>query len=551
MPATKKRKKPAARRRSTSAEASRARAASGEEKRARRVSLAAWNPVFFGEYYVRPYDERWIGKLPRVACEQLGFAASVKRGVIITPPEFLTTTMISQLYPLWLTFRYAIAGQISKLTGMLLSEEQDLAERNLSVTAWHIEFNERLALDFCDSEGRPLIEPDPDEDKWTDSEIIVRRPSKSKDPTWQAKGLNSQGIQGARLMHLIGDDVVTPRSADSPAIQKKARRLWDMQVTTRVLEEGQALIGGNFNHPKDLLSSLAGRNSYKVYRRPSLHVKGKPDTPPADPRDEKAIVQMPERWTRERLMADLAEKAAVFPAVHLLRAASEGGEDLKAAWVKTIALSDVAKRPKWLIAIDPAPGAEVDPDPSFFALKVGALTPRHLQVVESIADRIGTTEQVELLTQKAREIMQRVHRVGGSFMGIAVSKIALDRYFRGAVEVGNPDLRPLLHEVSIGQGSKSDRISGLGPYAKSGWLQIVEEAWTEQTASQDHRDQDESLREQWVNFPTQNHDDRLDALDVLIRAARDKGGGETRVVSESDDPQADPSMTGDLLEREL
>jgi hypothetical protein len=107
----------------------------------------------------------------------LFFAIHVRRGIVWTPPEWLKTTTLSQLYPLWLTYRWAANGNIDRLAGMLMSEEQKLAQRNLGVVSWHIEFNERLQRDFLDDVGRPLVEPDPDADKWTDSEIVVRRGS--------------------------------------------------------------------------------------------------------------------------------------------------------------------------------------------------------------------------------------------------------------------------------------------------------------------------------------------------------------------------------------
>lgn len=516
---------------------------SAEERRLRRVETTAFNPVAFGEYYVRPYDENWSRPLPQLAGQMLGFAKSVRRGVVMTPPEFLKTTVLSQLYPLWLTYRYAATGKLGLLAGMLLSEEQGLAERNLSVIAWHIEHNERLAGDFVDVHGRPLVEPDPSEDKWTDDALIVRRPGVSKDPTWQAKGLNSQGIQGARLRHLIGDDVVTPRSADSPAIQRRAKRLWDTQVTTRVLEDGQALIAGNFNHPKDLLSELAGKSAYKVFKRPALHVKGKPETPPKNPRSRSAVLALPERWSRLRLLTELSEKPASFGAVYLLRAGAEGGTLLRSEWVGRIGREDLPKlNRRYLLAIDPAPGSETDPDPSFFSITAGCWTDRHLDVLESFAARLEPTEQVRVLGDFADRYAEL-----GPLVGIAVAKISLDRYFRGAVEVGRPDLRPLLHEVPLPpDASKTDRLALLGPYARSGWLRILETAWTEQTSSADDREQEESLSEQWTALPNQNHDDRLDSLDVLVREAR--RGGAQPVVSKKKpkDPTAEDLLTKEM-----
>lgn len=523
------------------------------ERREKRVALACANPVFYGETYIRPYDDNWDGPLPEVPRQMLAFAMSVRRGVIMTPPEFLKTTTVSQVYPLWLTYRYAQAGKLAALHGALMSELQELAERNLSVIAWHIENNPDLRRDFVDVHGRPLVEPDPEQDKWTDEEIIVRRSTPSKDPTWQAKGVKTT-IQGARLNHFIGDDMVTPGSAKSVAKQRDALNRWDTEVTTRLVANGQALIAGNFNHAKDLLSTVAARSSYKVLRRPSLHVPGNPEEAPEDPRDPTAIVALPEKWPRSRLLGELSEKPFQFPIIHLLRSATKGGTLLREAWVTRITLDDIPAQGRTILfSLDPAPGAEVDPDPSFFTITVGILTQKHLDIVESYAARMEPTEQVELLSA-----MVGSRREQGHVGGIGISKVALDKYARGAFEVGDPSLRPLLHPHSITEKdtTKTERLGQLGTYFKGGWARITEDAWHAKTSGPDDREQETTLAEEWVSLPMQRHDDRLDGVDVLVREALDRGGapgaqdnvfageGETDPNAEVEEP-----ITADMLTR--
>lgn len=528
-------------------------AKTAEERRQTRVSLAIGNPVFFGETYIRPYDDNWDGPLPAVARQMLAVAMSVRRGVIMTPPEFLKTSVISQVYPLWLTYKYAQEGRLAALHGALMSELQELAERNLSVIAWHIENNPDLRRDFVDVHGRPLVEPDPEQDKWTDEEIIVRRSTPSKDPTWQAKGVKTT-IQGARLNHFIGDDMVTPGSAKSVAKQRDALNRWDTEVTTRLVANGQALIAGNFNHAKDLLSTVAARSSYKVLRRPSLHVPGNPEEAPEDPRDPTAIVALPEKWPRSRLLGELSEKPFQFPIIHLLRSATKGGTLLREAWVTRITLDDIPAQGRTILfSLDPAPGAEVDPDPSFFTITVGILTRKHLDIVESFAARMEPTEQVELLSA-----MVASRREQGHVGGIGISKVALDKYARGAFEVGDPSLRPLLHPHSITEKdtTKTERLGQLGTYFKGGWARITEDAWHAKTSGPDDREQETTLAEEWVSLPMQRHDDRLDGVDVLVREALDRGGApgaqDNVFAGEGEvDPNAEVEepITADMLTR--
>lgn len=520
------------------------------ERREKRVAIASVNPVFFGETYIRPYDDNWTAALPAPPCQMLAFAMSVRRGVIMTPPEWLKTTTISQVYPLFLTYRYAQTGKLSHLHGALMSELQELAERNLSVIAWHIENNPDLRRDFVDVHGRPLVEPDPTQDKWTDEEIIVRRSTPSKDPTWQAKGIKTT-IQGARLNHFIGDDLVTPGSAQSVAKQRDALNRWDTEVTTRLVADGQALIAGNFNHTKDLLSTIAARSSYKVLRRPSLHVPGNVEEAPEDARDPTAIVALPEKWPRSRLLEELSDKPFKFPIIHLLRSAQKGGTMLREGWVTRIHLDDIPRLGRTILfSLDPAPGAEVDPDPSFFTITVGIATARHLDVVESFAARMEPTEQVELLSA-----MVASRREEGHVGGIGISKVSLDKYFRGAVEVGDPSLRPLMHPHKVGDGSKIERLAQLGTYTKNGWCRITEEAWHAKTAAPDDREQETTLAEEWTTLPMQRHDDRLDGLDVLVREALDRGvhpEAQQAAFGNGDEDQAgevDDPITAGIMDR--
>lgn len=520
-----------------SATAERKRSLNPEERRLKRLRVAIANPVFFGEHYVRPYTEGWDRDLPRLAGAILLFAESVRRGVIWTPPEFLKTSVVSHLYPLWLTYRWAALGKIGALAGMLASEEQKLAEKNLGVTSWHIEQNELLREDFVDELGRPLVEPDPDEEKWTDSLIIVRRPGKSKDPTWEAKGLDAKGVQGSRLTHLIGDDLTTPRSAGSPAQQRRALNLWDNQFTFRVLESGKAIIAGNFNGPRDLLATLSKRKSYRVLKRPALHVPGKPWEAPENATDPKAIVALPEKWPRPRLMEARAEKPNAFRRMMLMDAKAEVGERLKDTWMRRIpAATTPVERARFFMALDPAPGpaesdTEPSEDPSFFNVSLGALHQtegeQHLDVVACHDMRGNTTEQAELVAT----YFDAFNRFGLGVLAIGVGNVALDTYFSGAVKILRRDIGRKLVPIGISERSKNARIEALGPFAKSGWLRCWDEVWIALTSSEDDQPEELSLHEQWVEFPAISHNDKLDCLDVLARTAEEHGGrGTTKTV---------------------
>lgn len=497
------------------------------QARQHRVELALGNPVFFGEYYLRPFDPVWkeAGPLPRFSHEMLAFAMQVARGVVIAAPETLKTTTLCLIEPLWRTYGDVTFGRLR--SGMLVSEAESLAKKNLSVITWHIENNERLASDFRTKDGRPLVRPSEDEAKWTDQRIIVARAGASKDPTWEAVGLDTILAQGARLHYLRGDDVVTPRSAGSAAIQEKAINLIDTQFTMRLVEGGSATFSGNFNHARDLVSNLAAREAYAVLKRPALHVKGKPHVAPEDPTDPDAIEGLPEKWPRARLEQQRREKPNRFRRIFLLDSHAEQGERLKVEWVTLLDEDEVDVKGQPLgFSIDPAPGGEGE-NTDFFNLSVGIIGKEHLDVIVSHDMRGTISEQVDLVTDYYDHFMRRaqVRWIGGA-------KVALDRYFRGALTIARSDIGSKLVEVSI-PGSKEERLEGLGPFAKSGYLRIRRAVWTELTSAAADRHQELSLFEQWRDLPALTHDDKLDGLDVLVRSAQEFAGmGEAPVEIE-------------------
>ena len=489
-------------------------------ERLERVKRALANPVYFAEAYFRPYDANWSSTMPQFAQDMLRFCRQAKRGVVMLPPEFMKTTLMSQVYPLWLTYRSVVLG--TQLRGMLASEEEGLAKGNLGVIAWHIENNELLKADFIDEAGNPLVFPSPEEGVWRSDAIVVQRQHPSKDPTWQAKGLDSKGIQGRRLDFLIADDLITPKNAMSPALRKKALDFWDLQFETRLVASGQALICGNFNDIRDLLSTLAMRDGYQEFRRPSIHRIGEPWRAPrdkeiADP--SKSVETWPEVWPRHRLLAERKSKPNRFRRIHLLDSRAESGEQLKLEWMRTIAPEETPLRDcRFFMSLDPAPGGQGE-DLDFFNITVGALHGDHLDIIESIDVRADVPRQVELVGA----IHDRFQRLGRGVIAIGGARITMDRYMRGAITIKYPELTHKIVEISV-PGSKEERLQALGPFAQSGWMRCWESVWLGMTSDAIDQWQELTLMEQWRDFPHGKHDDRLDGLDICIRTAREFAG---------------------------
>jgi hypothetical protein len=456
----------------------------------------------------------WSSELPPFAEDMLAFMLSVRRGAVVLPPEFLKTTLGSQLLPLWLTYRYTWAGKL--LRGMLLSEEEGMSQANLSVISWHIDNNPDLARDFADDKGNPLVVPDKDENTWREDAIIVRRHGTSKDPTWQAKGLDSKGIHGRRLDWLIGDDVVTPKNAFSPAERKKGLRTWDMQITTRLVRGGRALVLGNFNHERDLTSTLAARKTYEVFRRPAIHVPGQPTRATEDLSGGELL--WPTNWTRKRLMDEFADKPNTFRRIFLLDPRAERGDRLQLDWLTIIDPSETPMEEcRFIVSLDPTPGGDQH-DLDFANVTVLAAHGAHLDLIASIDTRGDLGTKIGIVGV----IHDRFNRIGNGVVCIAGARQAMDSYFKQAFLLARPDLEGKTKIVST-PGSKEERLEGLGPPAKTGWLRVSAEVMEGLTADSEDTHQELTFAEQWREFPNGKHDDKLDGLDVGIRGFIEHG----------------------------
>jgi hypothetical protein len=315
---------------------------------------------------------------------------------------------------------------------------------------------------------------------------------------------------------MIGDDVITPRNATSPALRKRALDVMDLVVLTRIVKTGKVLMAGNFNDPKDLLHTLSTRRGWGTFKRPSMHMPGRPDMAPKESQLDEAELLWPENWTRDRLMEEYESTPNRFRRIHLMDPRAEHGERLNVGWVTII---DPDETPlhycKFFMALDPAPGGEGD-DLDFFNISVVALHNRNLDLVESFDVRASPGRQATLVGM----IHDRYNRIGQGVVAIGISKVALDRYFSGVLDVVREDLTHKVEGIST-PGSKEERLEALGAYAQMAWLRVWAPAWDNQTSGPEDRVQELPLSEQWRDFPYAKHDDKLDGLDVAIRTARE------------------------------
>jgi hypothetical protein len=258
-------------------------------------------PAFFKYVFglaPAPHHRKWMA-----AVEQYD------RAVILAPIEHGKTTVLSVAFPLW------VLGNNPNARIGLVSETHSQAARPLAAIREHIVQNQRLHQVF------PWLKPAGGaREKWTDSEILVERPSLEKDPSIIALGVLGP-LLGARLDLAILDDTVGWENSLTAAQRGKLVDWFRSTLVGRIVAGGKVIVVGTPWHPEDLLHVLAGSGEYELLRDPALDDEGKP--------------LWPEAWSVERLEQRRREIGEIeFSRQMLLRPVSDATSRFKADWVE-------------------------------------------------------------------------------------------------------------------------------------------------------------------------------------------------------------------------
>lgn len=230
------------------------------------VLKAAWPALarddlsFFAEYCWR--DDR--GRpIEAAAHHQVWIEAlqddSIKRLLIVAPPEHAKTVWCSQIFPAWCIGRnpqghvlhVSVTATVAKLNSVAI---RDTLELNLDYR-------------------RVFPEIRPDHRKgWGEAEWFVRRANPGdKDATFAAAGFDGP-IISRRAHLLIVDDPHNEETASSPTYRKRTIRRFRRQAMSRLSPDGRAIVVSTRWHHHDLVGDLIQDRdvSWLVIHAPAL-----------------------------------------------------------------------------------------------------------------------------------------------------------------------------------------------------------------------------------------------------------------------------------------
>lgn len=193
----------------------------------------------------------------------------------------------------------------------IVSNTHGQAEKIVRTIARYLESSAELKMAF------PVLER---AEPWTSSQLFVKRPTFSKDPTVQAFGVHGN-VTGARLDLLILDDVLDYENCRTPHARQDLVDWYHATLAGRLTQGARVICIGTAYHPDDLLHRFARSSGWSAFRYPVLNDDGSS--------------RWPEAWSPERVEKKRAELGPVEFARQMLCVAREDSEArFKREWVE-------------------------------------------------------------------------------------------------------------------------------------------------------------------------------------------------------------------------
>lgn len=369
------------------------------------------------------------------------------------------------------------------------------------------------------------------------TELTLDRSAEWDVPTIKAAGYNS-GITGGHFDLIVFDDLISWETQRTEARRDKSWQKFQDYLNLGSEGETTYLVLGTRKHPDDLYSNLIAGPAWDTVVRSaiadwSVVENGEYDVitnrnnrytaseiSQINTREETIVevdphrhvpVLWPERWSLSNLIMDLVSGFGEEQGTLIWQREMQNRADALQGQILTEEmLSWVDKLPKkeyeytWLAGLDPAiednPEKAAANDTDYWGLAVGAYDRARGELfVTDIRRRRGMSLAKGL--QWADSALD-----GKSVKRCLVEDVQAQRWF---VQEGRDEGLPVERTASTGR--KEDRIISMSPLFENGKVKLVAEypsrsqKWT-------------SFLSEWAGFPNAEHDDRLDAIELMLRA---------------------------------
>jgi hypothetical protein len=201
------------------------------------------DPCAFFEFVMREERSQLPVKLPPHMRVMLEFMRDHERPVVIAPIGHGKTS-VNLAFTLWML------GRNPSLRGAIVSATQEQSMKVVGAVARYIETSAELHLVFPD-----LRRSSREGDHWTQTHLVVERPTSAKDDSLVAYGMDGS-TPGTRLDWAIVDDMLNMANTRTKEGCMKVREWVQTSVSSR-MEKAQKLIVTNTPwHPEDLVMAM-------------------------------------------------------------------------------------------------------------------------------------------------------------------------------------------------------------------------------------------------------------------------------------------------------
>jgi len=395
---------------------------------------------------------------------EFGPSNPTKKYLVLWPRKHGKSECIAINYISWLI------GKYPDIHITLVSKTASLAEQSVLAVKTRIEHDPHYLTIF------PNVKP-PSPDKWTNTELIVKRPTISKFPTLYATGLKGPLTGGGNDL-IIADDLIDEEDIITPLAIERADTWFHKVLLTTLFPQGAVIVIGTRWGYKDLYTALLEKWPQSVRQAILLDAQGK----------ETTNALWPAYWSYDKLVEKRNDLGTlIFNCQMQNDPSGMEGIVLKSEWLHN-----------WTLPPTGLKYAGVDPKgegSDLFAISTWQHNPQlnKLYLWDVWAENVSQLEGLIKLKQ-----LHQTH----AYTRIFFESNALQKSL-----LNHPELKGLPTVPTVTDANKERRLISMSSHFQSSRVEVNPLMNTQRS----------EFWNEWVQFPRGQHDCALDACEVVTR----------------------------------
>jgi len=328
--------------------------------------------------------------------------------------------------------------------------------------------------------------------KWSEDEgIIVKRKGNPKEATVEAWGLIDGMPVGKHFFLMVYDDVVTDGNVTTPEMIFKTTEKWELSSNLGTSGGLTRYIGTRY-HFNDTYQVMLD----KQIATPRIY----PCTDDGTAEGKPVLMSQEDLEKKRKLMGEY-----IFSCQLLLNPTASSLQNFKEAWLKYYGGWSRAYTGNIYIIVDPANSKKKSSDYTVMFV-VAACDDQNYYIVDMIRDRMNLKERTEALFKLVKQYINK------GFVHVGYEQYGM----QADIEHIREKQDQLNYHFTIrelgGKMAKVDRIGKLVPDFEASKIYIPRQIMKVNYEGRMQNLVDIFIKEEYLTFPTPQHDDMLDAL---------------------------------------